>query len=72
MGDVAVAGAKPVTIVADHGSFQLSRVYAQGWNAARRLPANARLDPKAIADLNPHKSEPERTRWSEGFLKASE
>jgi len=61
-----------MTKVVDYTSFQLSRVYAQGWNAARRLPADARLDAKAIAKLNPHMSDPERTRWSEGFSKASE
>lgn len=53
-------------------SFRLSRVYAQGWNAARRLPANARTDPKTITALNPYTSEPERTRWNQGFANASE
>ena len=66
------AGMIPAASAVNHSPFQLSRVYAQGWNAARRLPANIRVDPKTIADLNPHKSEPERTRWNEGFLKASE
>ncbi|HWF64183.1 MAG TPA: hypothetical protein VN685_06195 [Rhizomicrobium sp.] len=62
-----------MTKVVDYTSFQLSRIYAQGWNAAKRLPAaDARLDAKAIAELNPYKSEPERTRWTEGFFKAAE
>lgn len=66
------AGTTLATGAVNHSPFQLSRVYAQGWNAARRLPVNIRVDPKTIADLNPHESEPERTRWNEGFLKASE
>ena len=51
-------------------SFRLSRVYAQGWNAARQLSANTRAD--AAASLNPYTSEPERTRWLQGFANASE
>ena len=61
-----------MTKVVDYNAFQLSRVYAQGWNAARRLTADARADAKAIAELNPYQSEPQRTRWTEGFSKASE
>lgn len=56
----------------DYDSFRLSRIYAQGWNAARRLPSNARTDPKTIAKLNPHKSELARIRWTDGFLQALE
>lgn len=61
-----------MTKTIDRTSFRLSRIYAQGWNAARELPANARADAAAMAGLNPHKSEPERTRWNDGFFKASE
>jgi hypothetical protein len=61
-----------VTSTIDRASFHLSRIYAQGWNAARELPANIRSDSAAIAGLNPHQSEPERTRWNDGFFKASE
>ena len=61
-----------MTKVVDYTSFQLSRIYAQGWNAAKHLPTDDRLDAKAVAKLNPYKSEPERARWSEGFFKASE
>ena len=61
-----------MTKVVEHTSFQLSRVYAQGWNAGKRLPADDRRDAKAVAELNPYKSEPERTRWAEGFIKGSE
>ena len=52
-------------------SFRLSRVYAQGWNAARQLSANIRADAAAMAALNPYTSEPERTRWDQGFDNAS-
>lgn len=61
-----------MTIAADPTSFQLSRVYAQGWNAAKRLSANIRTDPKTMADLNPYTVEPERTRWNQGFASALE
>jgi hypothetical protein len=61
-----------MTIAAGADSFQLSRVYAQGWNTARRLSANIRADPKTMADLNPYTAEPERTRWNQGFASASE
>lgn len=68
----AVAGEPFVTTVVDYKTFQLRRIFAQGWNAARRLPADTRADSQTMAELNPHKSEAERTRWNEGFLKASE
>lgn len=60
-----------MTIAAGADAFRLSRVHAQGWNAARRLPANIRADAKTIADLNPYTAEPERTRWNQGFASAS-
>jgi hypothetical protein len=53
-------------------SFRLSRVYAQGWNAARQLPANVQPDAKTMTTLNPYTSEPERTSWNRGFANASE
>lgn len=44
--------------------FRLSRVYAQGWNAARAaLTADG-----AVA--NPYTAEPERSRWQAGFSQA--
>ena len=53
-------------------AFKLSRVFAQGWNAARKLSAEKRdkLTPQAVAALNPHANEPERARWAAGFTKA--
>jgi hypothetical protein len=56
----------------DKTAFLQSRIYAQGWNAARRLLVSGVGDPKTMATLNPHQSEPERTRWNEGFTKAME
>jgi len=43
-------------------SFRLSRIYAQGWNAARG---------SAGADkANPYAAEPELGRWQAGFADA--
>ena len=50
--------------------MKLSRVSAQGWNAARGLPASARSDSNAIADLHPYKSDPKQRHWRDGFVKA--
>jgi hypothetical protein len=43
-------------------SFRLSRVYAQGWNAAR--------GPESVPQANPYAAEPERARWQAGFADA--
>lgn len=51
---------------ADKMAFRLSRVYAEGWNAARR----ANLENSTAS--NPYRNEPERTRWNEGFAKAAD
>ena len=54
-------------------SFHLSRIYAEGWKRAHELSANeiADLDLLRVAALNPYATEPERSRWREGFAKAS-
>jgi len=45
-------------------AFRLSRIYAEGWNFAR-------MDlPKKEITSNPYVSEPERTRWLDGYKKA--
>ena len=51
----------------DLEAFRLSRIYAAGWNAALKAWTlhGADSQPK-----NPHLSEPERTRWDEGFVNA--
>jgi hypothetical protein len=54
----------------DKAAFRQSRIYAEGWNAARLLkPGAGRYD---VIASNPYQSEPERTRWNEGFAKAAE
>jgi hypothetical protein len=56
---------------APHAQYKLSRVFAQGWNAARRLPPRAHGDLEAIGQLNPYKYEPDRGRWQDGFVEGS-
>ncbi len=53
-------------------AFQLSRIYAQGWNAARKLLAegNFSIDRSAATALNPHHSTSESERWIKGFEEA--
>ena len=55
-------------------AFQLSRVYSQGWNAARKLLAAGRsdLDAKAAAAGNPYPTSEENARWTKGFMEALE
>ena len=53
-------------------AFQLSRIYAEGWNAANKLPFHetAGFDSAWLAALNPYAAEPEKSRWTKGFTKA--
>ena len=52
--------------------FKLSRIYAQGWNAANTISASAysELDTVKTAALNPYSAEPQRSRWNDGFRAA--
>ena len=52
--------------------FRLSRIEAEGWNAARRVPvaALAQLDTAKVAALNPYTHDPEQMRWNTGFTSA--
>jgi len=53
--------------------YRLSRIYAEGWNAAHKLSPqekNDGLTPGAIAEINPYRTEPERSRWADGFNEA--
>jgi len=55
--------------------FELSRIYAAGWNAANALSADERdglMTNGGIAALNPWPAEKarERARWAEGFGRA--
>lgn len=57
---------------AEASAFQLSRIYGQGWNAARKLVADGASDAgeKQAATLNPHRGGEERERWAKGFAEA--
>jgi len=46
-------------------AFRLSRIYAEGWNAARRASSDGTIV------SNPYRAEPERTRWDQGFAEAA-
>jgi hypothetical protein len=52
--------------------YELSRVYGQGWNAAKKLlfEGNLEIDASDAARLNPHSAVQEAERWSEGFKQA--
>lgn len=48
--------------------FELSRVYGMGWNAARtQLARGESLEEKQAAELSPYASDPEKSRWVQGF-----
>ena len=52
--------------------FELSRIHAEGWNAAWMLsPAQATvLERRGMAALNPYEPGPKHQRWAEGFGRA--
>src|SRR5258708_10066767 len=56
----------------DTSAFQLSRIYSQGWNAARKLLAAGKsdLDASDAAAHNPHPTGEENARWTKGFMEA--
>ena len=56
----------------DKPSFLYSRIYAQGWNAARRSSLKSETDLKKVAAENPYKTGHERARWDEGFARGME
>jgi len=55
-------------------AFLLSRIYRQGWNAARKLLAqgSSDVDDAQAATLNPYRAGEERDYWLKGFLEASQ
>ena len=55
-----------------NNAFLLSRIEAQGWNAAQRVMTGEMRAPDdaRIAKLNPYASDPERLRWRTGFKNA--
>lgn len=52
--------------------YELSRLYGQGWNAAKKLliEGNLEIDAGDAARLNPHSGAFAAERWSEGFKQA--
>jgi hypothetical protein len=60
-----------MTHASDQAAFRYSRIYAEGWKAARSLLKSG-IDPADVLALNPYRSGLERTRWNEGFAKALE
>jgi len=60
-----------MTRLSPEALFRRSRVYAQGWNAARAW--SLRRGPAPVkAAANPYVSEPEQSRWNEGYAAALE
>jgi hypothetical protein len=53
-------------------AFQLSRIYAQGWNAAKQQLAdgNFGVNETHAAALNPYRSGQGAARWAKGFEEA--
>ena len=54
----------------DETAFRLSRIYAEGWNAGRGLSL-IESEERDGGTLNPYTSEPQRSRWIEGFTSAT-
>ena len=52
--------------------FRMSRVEAEGWNAAQRYMVDQEGAPDdiRIADFNPYRGDQARGRWATGFRKA--
>lgn len=53
-------------------AYRLSRIQAEGWNAAHHAVSTAPdvSDSAKIDSLNPYRTGPERTRWKIGFTSA--
>jgi hypothetical protein len=55
----------------DDNAFALSRIHAEGWNAAHEfLNGGDPADAEKIAALNPYGGAAERARWYAGFNSA--
>jgi len=61
-----------MTDTIDTLSYPYSRIYAEGWNAARKSSLKSGAELKKAAAANPHKTAHERARWDEGFARGSE
>jgi hypothetical protein len=57
--------------MADTKSYEFSRIFRQGWNAAKKRVADGEgSDASDKTALNPYTSAAERERWTEGFDQA--
>jgi hypothetical protein len=64
---------QPATTAKPATAFELSRIRAEGWNAARKyLPGGDPNDTKKIAALNAYRAPIERASWYAGFNEAVE
>ncbi len=52
-------------------AFRLSRIQAEGWNAARKFLIDD-IDEAKIIALNPYREPAEKARWHTGFTGALE
>ena len=52
--------------------YRLSRIQAEGWNAARAYPSDdlADLEVETIEALSPYRGGPGKARWIAGFRSA--
>ncbi len=66
----SVAHRTTIAAATDPSAFALSRIHAQGWNAAKGLSSDdrAELDADRISALNPYAAGAEQLRWHEGFM----
>jgi hypothetical protein len=62
----------PLSAAGQTNAFEFSRIYGQGWNAAKKLLAagEGMVDAAAAAAHNPHLRAEERSRWAKGFTEA--
>lgn len=58
----------------DTSSYVLSRIYAQGWNAGKKLLASGNVEVSAARAgiRNPYTTPEEQARWMKGFLDSFE
>ena len=56
----------------EKSAFVLSRIYGQGWNAAKKLLASGGggVGAPQAAAYNPYRVAEERSRWTKGFMEA--
>ena len=62
----------PSGALSDASGFVLSRIYGQGWNAAKKLMAEESGAALALQlpSLNPYRTGAESARWASGFIDA--